>query len=66
MRPPTWADNTPSCRSVVTSIAFVSQGPCRCRAVALQGIRTIAVARDNWMSRTAFETSRAIRSILRT
>ena len=27
MRPPTWADNTPSCRSVVTSFAFVSQVP---------------------------------------
>ena len=38
----------------------------RFRVVALQSIGAIAVARDNSMSRTAFETSRAIRSILRT
>ena len=38
----------------------------RFRVVALQSIGAIAVARDNSMSRTAFETSRPIRSILRT
>ena len=38
----------------------------RFRVVALQSIGAVAVARDNSMSRTAFETSRPIRSILRT